>query len=303
MSGKLWILRVPKGKATMNSIKAGYAPVDVGVKQDVSDHLTLADMLSEVRTARPDLPSGKAESRASTLLSLKNDVKGGDIVLIHGTGDDPISGVCSGVMSVTKDGFPALVFTDPVSHTRKTLGEDIKNSMKAHIALSRSHAINGFTRINDIRMSGNSDTGPDIERKSLLSIGARMEAYELADLVADLLRTDGYVCNIAPPGPDGGVDIYAGKGILGIGDSLLVQVKSGGQVISSPQIQQIIGISAMCNSNATLIVSWSGFTRDGRQLISKNPFKIVGWTGEDLMRILIERKDNVADKWQKKFDF
>ena len=51
--------------------------------------------------------------------------------------------------------------------------------------------------------------------------------HALARLVDAVLRADGWVTKISPPGPDGGVDILAGSGSLGLDvPRLCVQVKS-----------------------------------------------------------------------------
>lgn len=55
--------------------------------------------------------------------------------------------------------------------------------------------------------------------------------HNLASLVAEVLTIDGFHCIVSPPGPDGGIDISAGRGPLGLDTPrLLVQVKSGGQI-------------------------------------------------------------------------
>lgn len=294
----VWFVRAPKGPGSL-SISDGLAPVDVGVHEDITGHGTLEEMLAEVRHARPDLNPAKAESRARCLL-LMFSVKAGDLVIILDAARGITSGVLSGEITMSQQGLPSLVFTSPKTHPRSVMPQDMLNSMRAHAAFSKMNAPDAHERLSAMR-EGGKDPGPDQTRELAIRAGARMEAYELAELVADLLRTDGYRCRIAPPGPDGGVDIWAGKGLLGIGDSLLVQVKSGSQVVSGPQVYQILGNSAECGSNATLIVSWSGFTADARKIISKNPFKIVGWDFNDLFNNLQAVKHNVPDKWQNVF--
>lgn len=298
MSGRVWVVRAPKGTSSASAVASGLAPVDVGVRQDVSGHGTIEEMMAEVTHARPDLSPRKAESRAATLLCLTRSVKSGDLVIVHGTGGDPVSGVCSGEVGNTPDLIPALRFSLPFTHKRADLGEDILNSMRAHIALSMMRAPDSFDRITATRV-GDSDPGPESSTDLARSAGARMGAYDLADLVADILRTDGYSCRVSPPGPDGGVDIYAGRGILGLDDSLLVQVKSGSQVVSAPQVYQILGNLKECGAKATLIVSWSGFTAEARRVLERNPFLIVGWTFDDLIRLVSQEKHNVAYKWHR----
>ena len=58
-------------------------------------------------------------------------------------------------------------------------------------------------------------------------IQARFSGHALAALVNEVLRADGWVTKPSPPGADGGVDILAGRGSLGLDEPrLCVQVKS-----------------------------------------------------------------------------
>ena len=55
--------------------------------------------------------------------------------------------------------------------------------------------------------------------------------HALSDLVAAVLEAEGYKVSVSSPGPDGGVDILAGKGPMGFDSPrICVQVKSGRQV-------------------------------------------------------------------------
>jgi restriction system protein len=59
-------------------------------------------------------------------------------------------------------------------------------------------------------------------------IAARFQRHDLAQLVGEILRAEGFVTSVSPAGPDGGVDILAGQGSMGFdGAMLTVQVKSG----------------------------------------------------------------------------
>ena len=61
-------------------------------------------------------------------------------------------------------------------------------------------------------------------------------------LIADLLRSAGYVCAEHGEGTDDDIDIVAGKGILGLEPPrLIVQVKSQASPIDSPTVSQLHG--------------------------------------------------------------
>jgi Restriction endonuclease len=82
---------------------------------------------------------------------------------------------------------------------------------------------------------------------------------ELAQLVGDILRAEGFVTNVSPAGPDGGVDILAGQGGMGFdGARLAVQVKSGAQLVDAPTLRELQGVMSNFGAARGLLVSWAG---------------------------------------------
>ena len=62
----------------------------------------------------------------------------------------------------------------------------------------------------------------------------RFKGHDLARLVGELLKAEGFVCDVSPAGPDGGVDILAGQGGMGFdGATMAIQVKSGSTVVDA----------------------------------------------------------------------
>ena len=59
----------------------------------------------------------------------------------------------------------------------------------------------------------------DIANQQIVSlIKSEFASHALADLVAEILRVEGYTTKVSPPGPDGGaVDVLATGGTLGLG--------------------------------------------------------------------------------------
>lgn len=110
----------------------------------------------------------------------------------------------------------------------------------------------------------------DIEQVAYDQITARIAedfaGHGLATLVTELLTADGYTCFQSPPGPDGGIDIVAGKGPLGLDTPrLLVQVKSGGQ-IGAPVVTQLHGVMSTHGADQGLLVAWGGLSKPAREL-------------------------------------
>lgn len=74
-------------------------------------------------------------------------------------------------------------------------------------------------------------------------LAERFKGHELARLIGELLRAEGFVCDISPPDPDGGVDILAGQGGMGFdGSTIAVQVKSGATVADAPALRELKGV-------------------------------------------------------------
>jgi restriction system protein len=111
----------------------------------------------------------------------------------------------------------------------------------------------------------------DIEQVASDQITARIAqefaGHGLATLVSALLTAEDFVCEQSPPGPDGGVDILAGRGPLGLDTPrLLVQVKSGGQ-IGAPVVTQLHGVMSTHGADQGLLVAWGGLSKPGARCI------------------------------------
>lgn len=108
------------------------------------------------------------------------------------------------------------------------------------------------------------ESSPDIEQAAhdqiSIRVGEEFAGHDLATLVTGLLEADGLKCIQSPPGPDGGIDIVAGRELLGLDDPILVQVKSGSQV-GSPVVNQLHGVMASHGARQGLLVAWGGLTK------------------------------------------
>jgi restriction system protein len=89
-----------------------------------------------------------------------------------------------------------------------------------------------------------------------------MPPYEFQQLVADLLKAMGYYpAWVAPPGPDGGLDIIAYPDPLGTRPPRIkVQVKRQQQRVTVDGVRSFVALVE--EDDAGLFVSLGGFTRD-----------------------------------------
>jgi restriction system protein len=128
---------------------------------------------------------------------------------------------------------------------------------------------------------------PDFEQGALDQITTRVHeefaGHGLTDLVAAVLAVEGYRCVVSPPGPDGGIDITAGRGPLGLDPPrLVVQVKSGGQV-GSPVVSQLQGVMSTHQADQGLLVAWEGLTSQAKNALKNQHLRIRVWEADDVV--------------------
>ena len=93
-------------------------------------------------------------------------------------------------------------------------------------------------------------------------IQSRFTGHALARLVAAVLQADGWETKISPPGADGGVDILAGRGSLGLdAPRLCVQVKSQNSPADVTVYRTLQGTMQTFKAEQGLLVCWGGGTK------------------------------------------
>jgi restriction system protein len=114
-------------------------------------------------------------------------------------------------------------------------------------------------------------------------IAEEFSGHELTALVTAMLEAEGFTCTMSPPGADGGIDIVAGRGLLGMdAPRLVVQVKSGGQ-IGDPVVRDLSGVMHDQNADQGLLVAWGGLSKQARATVQGQQFRMRVWTAEDVI--------------------
>ena len=115
-------------------------------------------------------------------------------------------------------------------------------------------------------------------------IQARFAGHALADLVDAVLRADGWATEPSPPGADGGVDILAARGSLGLDEPrLCVQVKSGNSPADVTVYRTLQGTMQTFKAEQGLLVSWGGFNTIVRREARTGHFSVRLWNSGDLV--------------------
>ncbi|MFI7279908.1 restriction endonuclease [Micromonospora chersina] len=119
-------------------------------------------------------------------------------------------------------------------------------------------------------------------------VGEKYSGHALARLVAAILTAEGYVCEVASEGPDGGVDIVAGRGPLGLdAPKIVVQVKSQTTQVGIEVVNQLLGGRARLHADQALLVAWGGITKPARAQAESQRFILRVWDAEALLSAML----------------
>jgi len=131
------------------------------------------------------------------------------------------------------------------------------------------------------------------------TITRTFKGHKLARLTAAVLQAQGYKLRVSPEGPDGGVDIIAGKGPLGFeSPRLVVQVKSSDSQVNVRTFRELNGVINSFGAESGLIVSWGGFQAQVDKEDAREYFKIRLWDADDLVQMIQENYDNLPEDIQ-----
>ena len=133
----------------------------------------------------------------------------------------------------------------------------------------------------------------------LSTLGSRFPGHEFARLVEAVLQAEGYFTQRSPAGPDGGVDILAGRGSLGFeGPKLCVQVKATSSPVDVTVLRSLVGTMQSFSANQGLLVSWGGFTRDLEREARHSFFSVRLWHADDLVNGVCVNYDRLSEQIQ-----
>ncbi|MDF1807105.1 restriction endonuclease [Hyphomonas sp.] len=142
----------------------------------------------------------------------------------------------------------------------------------------------------------------DLANQQIIAlIKSEFAGHGLAQLVAEILRSEGYTTRVSPPGPDGGQDILAAGGSLGLGeDRICVEVKSHDGPANNEVVLKLLGAVHTSGAQTGLLVSIGGVNGPARKLIDDNFFKLRLWQMQDLLKALFRNYDQLSDETRAK---
>lgn len=328
---RLWIVRAgahgERELAAIEQSKLFPGFLEVG---DLSIRKDREAVLVELQTAMPDAGAGRLRNFAAQLNQFANRIEIGDYVVLP---RKVTNGVAIGIVT----GEYTFDADDPFKHSRQiewknesiprdVFKQDLRHSFGAFMTICEVKRNEALERVKTV-LETSHDPGSLLGRQGVVAvksndedIDAEAEDYQidiedianqqiisliksefaghaLADLVAEILRLEGYTTKVSPPGADGGVDILAAGGTLGLGeDRICVQVKSGDGAANHDVVLRLIGSVSNTQAQTGLLVSIGGVNAVAQKELDNNFFKLRLWQMPDLLKALFRTYGELSDE-------
>lgn len=189
---------------------------------------------------------------------------------------------------------------------RTSFDQDLLYSFGANMTFCQARAKNAEKRVLNVVLGEKPEIPAlppegvlrDIEEEAMNQISdiisMKFKGHELATLVASILETMGFQTKTSSPGEDGGVDITASTGPLGLREpSICVQVKSHESPVGPGIYRELKGTMQSIGATNGLLISWGGFKRSVEREARKDAFRIQLWGPQELMGKLLQNYDKI----------
>ena len=332
-SFQVWLARAGRtGEDEAVALELGLAIIGY---HDIADLTGVSDssaVLERVREASPGATVNKNRNQAAQLNAFVLRMGKGDIVALPlktRPGRIALGRVAGPYRYQNIDG--AMRHTRPVTWTapdvpRSKFGQDLLYSLGAFLTVCRIERNDAQRRMAAI-LRGSQDPGSETSEKLSVAGGtdevleselqptfdvaqtardqilehirSRFPGHEFARLVEAVLQAEGYFTQPSSAGPDGGVDILAGRGSLGFeGPKLCVQVKATANPIDVTVLRSLVGTMQSFKADQGLLVSWGGFTRDLEREARHSFFSVRLWQADDLVNAICRNYDRLSKQIQ-----
>ncbi len=321
----VWLVRAGRnGEREDEALEKGLAIIGWEELNDLSQVKTREDLLHLLRETYPTTGANTLTNWNGQLWAFRERIQTGDIIVLPLKRRSAIAiGYCKGPYKYLADGEMG-VHTRQVRWLktdvpRSVFDQDLLYSLGAFMTvcqISRNNAEERIRLILEGRQPDGAQTSsaPDTSESEVNApvdvvqyaedqlrnyIEQKFKGHSLARLVDSVLQATGYTTTLSPPGPDGGVDIVAGRGIMGFeSPRMCVQVKSSSSPISVDVLRSLHGTMKTFGAEQGLLVSWGGF-KDSVRLEAKNQFFSVRlWDSGQLIQNLLENYERLSAEIQ-----
>jgi len=315
---KVWVIRAGRhGEDEAAALENGMVIVDFHSFTDLKSYSSVEGLVEAYLKTDPKAPTRRAEVYARQVWALRERVAIGDTVVLPlktNPGQIALGRVTGPYAYVEVDGKKRhtrkVTWTHPAI-ARSVFQQDLLYSFGAFITVCRIQRNDAERRVAAV-LAGKPDPGPPLDLKgaadpeledsggeALLDleqaasdeitahIRAKFQAHDMTRLVEAVLLAEGFWTHRSLPGPDGGADILAGRGPLGLdAPSLCVQVKATQTQVDVKVFRELAGTMAAFKASQGLLVSWSGFSPPVLREARQETFKIRLWNQSDLVQAI-----------------
>lgn len=317
---RAWLTRAgSSGERDEWALNAGVTPGGFGDVPDLSGCNSMAEVRAVIASALPGDKPQAVTNFAAQLWALKGRIQEGDFVVLprKSTSQLAVGRVTGPYAYQAHEPNPERRHIRPVEWIRidvprSAVKQDLLYSLGAFLTYCEVSRNQAAQRIAGIAATGkdpgttgsftpvpvHSDSGEALEasdspvdleqfaKDRIMSvIQERFAGHAMQELVAAVLRAQGFTCRVAPEGADGGIDILAGSGPLGMDEPrLVVQVKSEQSPVSDPVLNQLLGAISKHQPAQGLLVAWGGLTPPARKTALSDYFRIRTWDADELVR-------------------
>ena len=320
----VWLVRAGKnGEREDFALEKGLAVIGWDELPDLA-HINSREKLSEqIQQYYPDKGKMAIANFVGQVWAFRGRIEKGDLIVLPLKTRSMIAvGKCAGPYKYEPENPVGSHHTRSVEWVRENIpreafGKDLLYSFGAFMTVCQIKRNNAEERIRAV-LAGKQDpliptvgkapeepedilSVPDLEEYAADQIRQyivrKFKGHELSQIVAQVLRAEGYQMEVSAPGPDGGVDILAGKGPMGFDmPRLCVQVKSGNTPVDPKVMRELRGVMEDRGADQGLLVSWSGFTRPAVEEARRQFFRVRLWDAGTLVGKVLDNYEKLSEE-------
>jgi restriction system protein len=325
---RVWLVRAGGyGEDEQAALDGGLAIIGFADLPDLGkfrDREQVAQKLLEIDRSRNEHRAG---NRARQVWTFRAELQKGDIVVLprKGTGQIALGKVMGEYKFQAVNG--ELRHTRPVNWVspdvpRSVFGQDLLYSFGAFMTVCEITRNNAAERVAAV-LARKTDPGAPSQAKRDPNVPAaeeggadfdiaqaahdeitayirrKFQAHEFARLIDAILRSEGYVTHFSLPGRDGGADILAARGALGLdGPKLCVQVKATESPADVTVFRSLQGSMSSFGAEQGLLVCWGGFNQPTIKESRQHIFTIRLWDQSDVVNALYKNYETLPAELQ-----
>jgi restriction system protein len=321
----VWLVRSGRhGEGEMLALTASVVGIGWADAGDLSAVTSLKDIRRRLVERWPDAKPSTVANWAGQIDAFRNRIQHGDVVALPLKTSPAVAfGRVTGSYRYVPDAPESMRHQRSVERIREDvprdqIDQDLRYSLGAFLTVCQIRRNNAEARILALLSHGDGPTttkpaGPasvddvaipvdlgELSRDQIRQrLADRFHGHDLARLIGELLRAEGFIADVSPAGPDGGVDILAGEGGMGFdGVRLAVQVKSGGTAVDAPTLRELQGVMANFGATRGLLVGWAGFTKSARAEARRLFFQIRLWDSDAVIAKVTDVYDKLSPETQ-----